>query len=381
MKTLEITLVGLLVGCMGVHAQDKGFRITGSVPSSKEGCMVYLDYRSEGNSMGDSVVVKDGKFIFEGIVDEPNYSRMVFDHEGQGKYMVQNVGDRLYFYLGNENYDMAITDSLCTATITGSPLHDAYIAYLDQIGGSFMDIVDMAGKSMAAVPNDEPDRDEKLRAIHEKYDNKLKDRRLKALAFAKTHPNSFFSIDALADAANSHPLSEIEPIFLTLSEEVRNLTAGKEIASRILADKTVKIGNIAPDFTQPDIDGNAVSLSDFRGGYVLVDFWASWCAPCRAENPNLKRAYENYKGKGLEVLAVSLDDTKGRAAWLKAIETDGLPWIHVSDLKGWSNDAAVLYGVRGVPQNYLIDPEGKIIASNLRDEQLHAVLEDVFDNH
>ena len=371
-----------------LFAQEK-FQIKGTVPAAKEGCMVYLDYSSNGESHSDSTVVKGGTFQFEGAVSEPNYSRMIFDHEGKGKYMIQNIGDRLFFYIGNENYDIAITDSLHNAAVTGSPLHAEHQAFLDAIGGDFIAIMDEASKTAASIDREDPQYNEKMTALREKYDTILENRRKKELEFAKNNPNSVFSAErdaqqglqqaaeALRDVANTHPLSEIEPVLASLSENVRSLTVAKELAARIVAEKTIQVGNIAPEFTQPDVDGNPVSLSDYRGRYVLVDFWASWCAPCRAENPNLVKAYEAYKDKGLEVLGVSLDSKSGRDAWLKAIEKDGLPWVHVSDLKGWSNAVAVQYGVRGVPQNYLIDPDGKIVASNLRDERLHTVLAEV----
>lgn len=379
MNTLKITLISLFTGPAMVFAQE-GFLIKGTAPAAKEGAMVYLDYSSNGESQSDSTVVKDGTFQFEGIVSEPNYSRMIFDHEGKGKYMIQNIGDRLFFYIGNEDYHIAITDSLHNATVTGSPLHAEHRAFLEAIGGDFIAIMDEASKTAASISRDDPQYNEKMTALREKYDTILENRRQKAFEFAKNHPNSVFSAEALRDVANTHPLSEIEPVLASLSEEVRNLTIARELAARIAAEKTIQIGNVAPDFVQPDPDGHPVRLSDFRGRYVLVDFWASWCAPCRAENPNLVRAYQEYKDKGLEVLGVSLDSKNGRDAWLNAIEKDGLPWVHVSDLKGWSNAVAVQYGIRAVPQNYLIDPEGKIVASNLRDERLHTVLAEVFGN-
>ncbi|MDM1296338.1 AhpC/TSA family protein [Sphingobacterium sp. N143] len=360
--------------------QESGFQISGTAPKVFNGKKVYLDYTKDGFPASDSVAIADGKFSFTGAVEEPTYSRMVFDPDGKGKMLAQNIGDRLYFYLGNEHYTIGIRDSLRTASIKGSPLHNAYVAYLNEIGGGFMDIIDAGNKAFAAVDKDAPDAEAQYKAIHEKFEAKFEDRRVKELAFAKNNPNSIFAVDALIDAANKRKLSEIEPVFRKLSKEVRQLSTARQLEARFLAEKSVKIGNKAPDFSQPDIRGKMVKVSDFKGQYVLIDFWASWCSPCRAENPNLLKAYNKYKSKGLEVLAVSLDDTKGRSAWLKAIKDDGLPWIHVADLKGWSNEAAVLYGVRAVPQNYLVDPQGNIVALNLRGETLHQELARIFGN-
>ena len=143
---------------------------------------------------------------------------------------------------------------------------------------------------------------------------------------------------------------------------------------------TPKIGTIAKGFTQDDPLGNPISLSDYKGQYVLLDFWASWCMPCRAENPNLLKAYNSYKDKGFTVLGISLDGKSMRDKWLDAITKDNLPWTQVSDLKGGQNEVALLYGVSSIPMNYLIDPDGFIIAKNLRGDQLHQTLSSIFDN-
>lgn len=136
------------------------------------------------------------------------------------------------------------------------------------------------------------------------------------------------------------------------------------------------VGGEAPDFTQNTPEGEPVSLSDLRGKVVLVDFWASWCGPCRRENPNVVRMYNKYKDKGFEILGVSLDNNKER--WMNAIEADGLTWPHISDLKGWSNTAAQKYGVTSIPQTVLLDKDGKIIARNLRGSRLEAKLAEIF---
>ncbi len=378
MNILKLTAALVLLSPLAIQAQENGFQLQGTAPQNFDGKKVYLDYTQDGLSIADSATIQNGTFSFSGVVNEPNYSRMVFDPEGKGKMMVQNDGDRLYFYLANETYKMAITDSLRTANITGSATHEAYTAYEEEIGGGFMDIIDAANKEFSGVDQNAPDKDAQYLAIRKKYDAKFDERREKEFAFAKNNPQSIFSIDALKDVANKRKLSEIEPVFQKLSKEVRQLGAARELEARILADKTIKVGAKAPDFAQPDVNGKVIKASDFLGKYLLIDFWASWCAPCRAENPHLVKAYEKYHAKGLEIMGVSLDDSKGKAAWLKAIEQDGLPWIHVADLKGWSNEAAVLYGVRGIPQNYLIDPTGTIVAVNLRGEKVEEELAKIF---
>jgi peroxiredoxin len=143
---------------------------------------------------------------------------------------------------------------------------------------------------------------------------------------------------------------------------------------RAVKDQT-EIGKPAPDFTQNDIHGNPVTLSSFKGQYVLVDFWASWCGPCRAENPAVVKAYRRFHSKGFTVLGVSLDDEKN--SWEEAVKKDGLDWTQVSDLKGGYNSVALLYDVKMIPMNYLLDKEGKIIARGLRGRQLEKKLAEI----
>lgn len=198
------------------------------------------------------------------------------------------------------------------------------------------------------------------------------ERRQQEIAFIKAHPDYIVSVEALKDAVGYLPddIRMYDKLFNRLNKSVRESKDGEALRKTINGFMAVRIGAVAPLFTSPDTSGNAFNLKDLRGKYVLLDFWASWCGPCREENPNVVKAYEQFKDKNFTVLGVSLDQPNKRDAWIKAIKDDGLVWQHVSDLKYWKNEVAQQYSIRSIPQNFLIDPKGKIIAANLRGEAL-----------
>lgn len=188
--------------------------------------------------------------------------------------------------------------------------------------------------------------------------------------YIETHPDSYACLDFIKELLGNKQTAPIARNFYDkLSLNLRNTFSGKQVLDRLNLLDPLYIGLEAPDFTQKTPDGMDVSLSDFKGKYVLLDFWASWCGPCRRENPYLVKAYEKYKDKNFTILGVSLDTDRNRQAWLDAIKQDGLIWTQVSDLRT-ENAAANLYKVVGIPQNYLIDPQGKIVAKNLRGDAL-----------
>jgi peroxiredoxin len=177
------------------------------------------------------------------------------------------------------------------------------------------------------------------------------------------------------DFAYKLDLEEMKSVRSKLDASLDGTSYVQQIESMIARMEKVQVGSEAPDFTLPDVNGNLVSLSSFRGKYVLVDFWAAWCPDCRKENPNIVSAWEKYKNKNFAILGVSLD--RNRDQWLAAIEKDKLTWTQVSDLKYWSSEAAVLYCIRWIPMSFLIDPEGKIVAIGLEGEELHNKLEEL----
>ena len=171
------------------------------------------------------------------------------------------------------------------------------------------------------------------------------------------------------------PLDQLKATRAKISPALAGCPYVKDLDGIIGQLENVQIGKTAPDFSLPDTAGVAVALADFRGKYVLLDFWASWCPPCRRENPNVVKAFQDYKDKNFTILGISLDNNKDK--WLKAIADDQLTWTHVSDLKYWDSEIPALYGVRGIPANVLLDPNGVIIAKNITGEELHDTLKEV----
>jgi len=215
--------------------------------------------------------------------------------------------------------------------------------------------------------------------LDKKYAAIMEEEKAAYLNFVKTHTKSIVGIAALKKLSESiEDCNVLTGLYESFTGNVKNSTAGKAYAKTLAIMKATAVGAAAPEFTQNDTTGRPVSLTSFRGKYVLVDFWASWCGPCRAENPNVVAVYSKYHDKGFEILGVSLDDEKSHTNWLHAIKNDKLMWQQVSDLQGWNNQAGQMYGIRSIPQNFLLDPSGKIIAKNLRGKDLEKKLAELF---
>lgn len=202
------------------------------------------------------------------------------------------------------------------------------------------------------------------------------EKKQKQAIFISKHPDYFISLVALNDVIGPLPsdVPVLKKLFNKLNSKLQQTPMGIKTKTTLDKFDAVSVGRMAPLFIAPDTSGKSIGLADYKGKYVLLDFWASWCGPCREENPTVVKAWQKYKDRNFDVLSVSLDQTGKRDAWLKAIHEDQLTWQHVSNLKFWDDDVAKLYMIRSIPQNFLIDPRGKIIAVNLRGAELNKKL-------
>ncbi|MCO5948136.1 TlpA disulfide reductase family protein [Mucilaginibacter flavidus] len=349
------------------------FTLTGTMGQSAKSSKVYLVYQYEGQKYIDSATVVNRKFQVKGDIQNIVLATLVLDHNGIGlkkllKTPVDEI-DALKFYLHPSNIKLTLKDSVSTAVFTNSPVNQDY-ARLNALLG-----IKAEHKLYHLSAQMQKLRTPAAGNAYETYYDSLKAVRRPLLKqFVLQNPKSYIALIALIDYAGPFPdTAEIKPLFKKIDQGLRNNRTGQMFT--MLLDSKVNVGIIAPDFAQNDVDGRPVKLSSFRGKYVLVDFWASWCAPCRAENPKLVEAFKLLKGKNFTILGISLDEHDTRAAWIKAIKDDGLAWTQLSDLKRHDNAVAVQYGIRAIPQNVLIDPKGKVIARNIEPTDLVAKIE------
>lgn len=366
MKNVLAILVFALAVFSCQSAKDE-FSIKGSVAGVETG-KVYLQKLVGGQPQSvDTADVVGGKFTFKGKMEMPDIRFLRLNEQD---YFAQ-------FFLDNSTITVtANKDSLRSTKVTGSPTHDIFKIYISEMEKLNKEVTALQEKYQNAMAVNNTDAAEKAKID---YQAMIDNNKVYTKNFVKEHSSSVVAAYiTLLQLANQIDGTELDSITSRFVPEISTSEYVVKLKELVQEQKKTAVGAMAPDFTMNDTEGKPVQLSSLKGKIVLVDFWASWCGPCRQENPNVVKLYQQYHDKGFEIIGVSLD--RAKEDWLKGIKDDNLTWIHVSDLQFWQNAAARLYGVNAIPQSFLLDKDGKIIGKGLRGEVLAKKLMELFPN-
>ena len=345
-------LIGI-VACTSKPSYEVKLKLTGATGKA------YLNQRQNGKWIKlDSVDLVNGEGALKGVVVTPE----VYYLETGKK------GDNLPVFIENSVITVeGLADSLWKAKVSGSKIHDEY-----QTLRGKLETIEKEGSAYYKQAKEAKEAGNKTKAdsLMNLADKAFMDVEKAQKDYIKANPASYISPFLLSQVYYDMDADVLEGYLNGFDKKLASVQIVKTLNDRLVKLKKVAIGQITPDFTMAAIDGSPVKLSDVysKNQYTLIDFWASWCGPCRGENPNVVAVFNEYKSKGLGIIGVSLD--KEKAKWEKAIADDKLAWTQVSDLKGWQNEAAALYAVNSIPSNLLVDKTGKIVARNLREEKL-----------
>ncbi|TKC08896.1 TlpA disulfide reductase family protein [Pedobacter frigoris] len=375
-KKVVLLLCGAAMPFISVsQTKDSSFAVEINAMAMPSKAKIYLLYQQDGKKIVDSAVQHSGSFVFNGKIGRLVNATLLCDTTAIGfsgllkKRNEKQDVLRMYIYPGKVM--LKTSRLIADAKFIGKGINSDYFR-LEQMLKPVTEQKNQLSRLIVTADQ------ENIAMMNQKLDSLNRIKKSIQQRFITEHPDSFIALATLQEYAGVSPdISVIAPMFNRLSGRVQNMPLGKEF-QKFLSDQTaLNPGSRAPVFTQQDTAGKPVSLASFRGKYVLIDFWASWCGPCRDTNPELVKIYNEFKGRNFTILGVSLDDTDRKDAWLKAIKEDGLKWPQVSDLKHWENEVAKLYSIRKIPQNFLIDPEGIIIARDLETAALMEKLKQV----
>lgn len=355
-----------------VFAQNT-FNLKGEFTNLKENKNIYLIHVENDAEKLDSAKVTNGKFEFNIALAKPALAILLLDHTGNDLNSKQSPKDFYRFFIDAGNATLTSTDSVAKAKLKGLEIFDVHQQLIKSTIPIEEELIAL-NKEFGSYPEDKR-RDPKFAlGFQDRYEALLEKRTAAIAAFIINNPSSYVSLYSLSGdlATDDMNVVLVENAYKGLSDDLKNTNMAKSILYKLDLAKRTSIGVMAADFEAKTPEQIPIKLSSFKGQYVLIDFWASWCGPCRQENPNVLRAYETFKDKNFTVLGVSIDEKED--AWVKAVKQDGLVWVQLLDR---TSEIANMYGINAIPKNFLVDPSGKIIAKNLRGSELMSTLQEV----
>lgn len=363
-KVLIAVLAAAMFAC---NPKQEGYEIDVKLEGATGS--VLLERRGETDWIPvDTAEIVDGTALLKGKVDYPE------------DYYLSVLGQRAKTVVFVENSKMTVeghADSLASIDVTGSATHEDYKKVNDElqrIGDTYMALYQQSREASAA--EDTEKAAELMAQVEELYNST----QVIQEDFVRENPGSYAAPYFLLRVQHALETEKLDELLTALNPELDSVPAVVMLKDRVEKLRAVAVGQTAPDFIMNDPGGNPIRFSDVykQYEYTLLDFWAAWCGPCRAENPNIVKVYNEFKDDGFGVFGVSLD--RDREAWLKAIEDDHLTWTHVSDLEYWDNAAARMYVVNSIPSSLIVDRNGKIVAKNKREKELHSTVEELLKN-
>lgn len=378
-----LTASAAIISCSKV--KDGEYLITGTATGIENGKTIILQGQDPATRMPvslDTVKVENGKFEIKGKVTEPAFHTLI----------LQGANGPIPFILETGEIKIAIDkDSIHKSKISGTYNNDEYVTFMEEMNKTQKSLIDFQKKNNDKMKQAQQAQDTAtINGLMKQYMEIQKEvqdgSKKKYLAYAENHPKSFITALIIQSLLNdpTADMKKLEGLYNGLDESIKNTAPGKEIKTRFGQAKMPSVGATAPavgsgkwraDFSAPNPEGKMVSLKESLGKATIVDFWASWCGPCRQENPHIVALYKEFHSKGLNIIGVSLD--KDAAKWKEAIAKDGLTWTQVSNLKFWDEPIARQYNVEAIPATFILDASGKVVAQDLRGDELKAKIQEL----